>query len=373
MASAYTPGLTVSGDTIVRRVRRLPIKGEVLVKAGDAVNPDTVVARALLPGILQTIKLSEKLSVEPREVRNFFPKKEGDSVTKDEVVAQTKGFFGFFRAEVTSDFTGTIEGISEITGNVLVREPSIPVDITSYIKGTIAEIIPEEGAIVETRGGLVQGIFGVGGERTGVIRMAVSGPNEPLDSRHILDTDRGNILVGGDCITADALKRGAEVGVTGLIAGGIRDSDLIEYLGYDIGVAITGQEKIPLTVMVTEGFGTLAMAERTFDLLKSLEGKTASMNGATQIRAGVIRPEIIVPLELSGAAPSVATGGGALDLGSAVRIIREPYFGMIGKITELPSQLMVVESGTEVRVLKAELASGEVVCVPRANVEIIAT
>ena len=30
MASAYTPGLTVSGDIIVRRVRRLPIKGEVI-------------------------------------------------------------------------------------------------------------------------------------------------------------------------------------------------------------------------------------------------------------------------------------------------------------------------------------------------------
>jgi hypothetical protein len=206
-----------------------------------------------------------------------------------------------------------------------------------------------------------------------VIRIAVANPKEPLDSRHVLDTDAGRILVGGDCITADAIKRAEEVGVIGLVAGGIRDSDLIEYLGYDIGVAITGQENIPLTLMVTEGFGTLAMADRTFNLLKSLEGKTASMNGATQIRAGVIRPEIIVPLELSGAAPSVASGGGALEAGTSIRIIREPYFGLIGKITELPSQLMVVESGTEVRVLKAELESGEVVCVPRANVEIIAT
>jgi hypothetical protein len=32
-----------------------------------------------------------------------------------------------------------------------------------------------------------------------------------------------------------------------------------------------------------------------------------------------------------------------------------------------------LESGTEVRVLKAKLENGEIVTVPRANVEIIAT
>jgi hypothetical protein len=226
---------------------------------------------------------------------------------------------------------------------------------------------------VTAHGALIQGIFGIGGERRAPLLMVSQSPDQPLTESDINASQAGKVIVGGSNISGAALRKAAELGIVGIVVGGIVDKDMVDYLGYDIGVAITGQEKIPLTVMVTEGFGTLAMADRTFDLLKSLEGKTASMNGATQIRAGVIRPEIIVPLELSGAAPSVATGGGALDLGTAVRIIREPYFGMIGKITDLPSQLMVVESGTEVRVLKAELASGEVVCVPRANVEIIAT
>jgi len=63
MPNAYTPGLTVSGDMIVRRTRRLPIKGEVLVREGDKVTPEQVVARAKLPGPLQTIKLAEKLGI----------------------------------------------------------------------------------------------------------------------------------------------------------------------------------------------------------------------------------------------------------------------------------------------------------------------
>lgn len=373
MGSAYTPGLTVSGDIVVRRVRRLPIKGEVLVKVGDRVTPEDPVARALLPGLLQTIKLAEKLGVEAKEARSFFHANVGDRLEKGQVIAETKGFFGLFKSSVVSDVAGTVESISDLTGNILVREAPIPVDIRAYIEGKIVEIMPEEGAVVETRGAMVQGIFGVGGERNGTIRVAVSEPNEVLDAHHIQDSDTGKLLVGGAGMTYEALERATAVGALGIIAGGIRDVDLIQYLGYDIGVAITGQEQIPLTLMLTEGFGRLTMAERTFALLKTVEGKTASMNGATQIRAGVIRPEIIVPLPTEGATARAATGGQELAVGTPIRVIREPYFGRIGSVTGLPPQLVVVESGTEVRVLNAKLENGEEVTVPRANVEIIAT
>ncbi len=125
--------------------------------------------------------------------------------------------------------------------------------------------------------------------------------------------------------------------------------------------------------MVTEGFGYLAMAGRTFELLRSLEGKDASLNGATQIRAGVIRPEVIVPLAADTAAGTVAAQAFELGIGSPIRVIREPYFGQLGSVTELPAQLVTLESGTEVRVLRARLDSGEEVLVPRANVEIMAS
>ncbi len=372
MGNAYTPGLTVSGDIIVRRTRRLPIKGEVLVKVGDSVEPVTVVARAMLPGVLQTIKLAEKLGIEPKDVPGVFQLKPGDPIEKGQVIAQTKGFLIFKGQTVLADHSGTVDSVSEITGSILVREPSIPVDVTAYLKGTVAEVLPEEGIIVETRGAMVQGIFGVGGERTGVIRTAVGGPDEILHADNIHEAHRGCILVGGAGIAYDAIMKAVEMGVIGLVAGGVKDSDLVKFLGYDIGVAITGQENIGLTIMVTEGFGYLNMARRTFDLLNALEGKTASINGATQIRAGVIRPEIITPLNLAGTQAAVAASGGELVEGTPIRVIREPYFGQLGTVTDLPSTLMVVDSGTEVRVLKAKLESGQEVLVPRANVEIIA-
>lgn len=373
MASAYTPGLTVSGDIIVRRTRRLPIKGEVLCKVGDPVTPDQVIARALLPGVLQTIKLAEKLGVEAREVTNFFLLKTGDPIEKGQLIAQTKGFLGMGKQTILSDYTGTVESVSDITGSILVREAPIPVEITAYIEGKAVEILESEGAIIETRGAMVQGIFGVGGERLGTIRVAVDGPDQALHADNILPSDQGKILIGGSGFSLDAITKAAELGVVGLVAGGVRDRDLIQYLGFDIGVAITGQENIPLTMIVTEGFGFLNMAQRTFDLFRSLEGMKASINGATQIRAGVIRPEVVVPLTGKAGEPAVQASGGELKVGTPIRVIREPYFGRIGKVTDLPAQLMVVESGTEVRVLRAELDGGHEVLVPRANVEIIAT
>ncbi len=372
MASAYTPGLTVSGDIIVRRTRRLPIKGEVMVAVGESVVFDQVVARAMLPGVLQTMKLGDKLGIEAKDVPAACIVKVGDAVEKGQLIAQTKGFLFFKGQNITCDYSGTVESISEITGSMLVREASIPVDVKAYIKGKVAEILPDDGAIIEARGAMVQGIFGVGGERHGVIRVAVEGPDQILHADNITSEDRGKIVVGGSGFTFDAIMKATSVGAIGIIAGGVRDKDLTQFLGYEIGVAITGTEAIDVTLVVTEGFGYLNMAHRTFELLKSLEGKTASINGATQIRAGVIRPEVIVPLDLTGDA-QVAGMGGNLDIGAAIRVIREPYFGQLGVVTELPHQLMVVDSGTEVRVLKAKLEGGGEVLVPRANVEIIAT
>ncbi|MEA2553232.1 MAG: hypothetical protein QOJ65_1408, partial [Fimbriimonadaceae bacterium] len=328
MGSAYTPGLTVSGDIVVKRIRRLPIKGEVMVKDGDRVYPDTVVARALLPGALQTIKLAEELGVEAKEAPPFFTPKIGDVLEKGQIVAMSKGFLGMGKREVPAKFAGTVESISEVTGNVLIREAPIPIDVTAYIEGFVADVLPGEGAVVETRGAMVQGIFGVGGERVGTIRVAVGGPKDVLDPSAILESDAGKILVGGNGITYDAIIKASQVGVTGLIAGGVKDSDLTKFLGYDIGVAITGQEAINLTMMVTEGFGYLPMADRTFELLRSLEGKKASINGATQIRAGVIRPEIIVPLS-EDVPKEKEQDPSAFELrpGASIRVIREPYFG----------------------------------------------
>ena len=198
---------------------------------------------------------------------------------------------------------------------------------------------------------------------------------DELTVEQILPEHRDNILVGGSLVTTDAIQKAIQHDVRGIIAGGIDDADLRELLGYELGVAITGSEDIGITLVITEGFGHIAMAEQTFTLLKAREGMKTSINGATQIRAGVVRPEILIPL-VSDAVETVEAGkdgsvDSVLEVGSSVRIIREPYFGQLGRVTELPVELQNLETEAQVRVLRVELKDGQETTLPRANVEAI--
>lgn len=380
MGSAYTPGLKVSGRTTIEKMRRLPLKGQVMVEVGERVNPDTVVARTELPGLLQTVKLANEMSVEPQDVRKALLVNIGDKIEKGTLLAQSKGLFGLFKSEFKSQVAGTLETISDATGNLGIRVAPTPIEKDAYVAGTVKKVLPGEGVVIECEGALIQGIFGVSLERQGVITVVTAKSDELLTDTLIRPEHKGKIVVGGSNVSLAALRKAAEVGVAGIVVGGVVDRELIDYLRgalndptFDIGVAITGQEHIPFTLVVTEGFGTIRMAERTFALLQSLEGKMASINGATQIRAGVIRPEVIVPLEPGAAGAAEKTEGGLLDIGTPIRVIREPYFGLLGTVTALPAELTKVDSETLVRVLETKLEDGRQVTVPRANVEIIET
>lgn len=371
MGTAYTPGLKVSSKTIVKKTRRLPLKGNVLVSNGQQVTPGTVVARTEIPGIMQTVRVGEQLGLEPQEVKAALKVAVGDMVQRDQVIAEVKTFFGLFKSEVRTPITGTVELISEHSGHVGIRVPPTPIEVTAYIHGKVCEVIPEEGVVVETQAAMIQGIFGVGGERIGPIHMLVTDPDAPLTEDMITPDLAGKVVIGGSNVSGGALRKAAEVGCAGVVAGAIIDKDLIDFLGYDIGVAITGQEDINTTLIVTEGFGKIRMADRTFKLLKSLEGQEASVNGATQIRAGVIRPELVIPAVGGGDNQPVDDLGQSLDIGTHIRVIREPYFGMIGSVTGLPPEPVLIPSGATVRVLDAKLSDDRLVTVPRANVEII--
>jgi len=373
MAHAYTPGLKVTEADIVTKERLLPLNGEVIVNVGDKVKATDIVARTYLPGKVQLVNVANKLSLMPAEVKEAMLKKEGEKIKKGEPIAQTKFLF-FFTSTVNAPCDGSIESVSDVTGQVILREPPIPVEIKAYIDGTIKEVIPERGVVIETMATFIQGIFGIGKEAYGEIKVACKDNTQPLTDDLINDDMKEKIIVGGSLVTSEAINKAIQVGAIGIIAGGLNDKDLKEFLGYDLGVAITGNEEKGLTLIVTEGFGKIAMAERTFKLLKKNEGKKASINGATQIRAGVIRPEIIIPFKsdkpIKKDEHELQMG---MTVGSPVRIIREPHFGKIAKVVNLPVELQQLESETKVRVVEVEFENGEKFTLPRANVETIET
>jgi hypothetical protein len=374
MAHAYTPGLKVTRSTIVRHRRLLPIPGDVSVKVGDEVKAEQAVARTVLPGKVKVVNAMNALGISAKELPEFMVKKRGDRVAMGESIAETKPLFkflSFLKATVPSPIEGVVDEISDVTGQVMLREPPVPLELEAYVDGFVAEVFEGQGIVVETRATMIQGIFGIGGETHGEVEIAVPSPTDPLDAGCIRPEHKDKVVVGGSLLTLDAVEAAVKVGAAGLVAGGIHDRDVRKLLGYDIGVAITGTEELGITLILTEGFGTIPMAQRTFDLLSEIRGQRASISGATQIRAGVMRPEIIVSRGKAAETEEKAFEAEGIQVGTVVRVIREPHFGQIGKVTALPHEPEVIETGSKVRILSVDLGTGEEATVPRANVELI--
>ena len=320
------------------------------------VEPETIVAQAFIPGRPHLVAVSNQLNIEPSEFDEVMVKSVGDSVREGEVIARYSAFFGLFRGQCQSPATGTIEHISSVTGQVTIREPAAPVAVKAYISGTVTEVLPREGVVVETPAALIQGIFGIGGEGCGTLRIAVKKPTDTLTARQILDGDRGRILVGGvwspptPCSgpaklawwvwSAAASWTGTSMNTWAMKSGGHHRPR-----GHS------------LSLVVTEGFGKIPMAEKTFALFQKLAGETASINGTTQIRADCVPKWCGAARRSSGPGRGRRHRAGNRDPGPGNP---HPWFSRLGAVSALPVQLQKIESEAKVRVLEVTLipASG---------------
>ena len=373
MAHAYTPGLKVLDNTTVEKERRLPLKGEVLVEKGIDVTPEKIVARTHLPGNVQMVNVANLLNVDAQDVPEFMLVEIGKNIAEGDLLAETKGLFGLFKSEVKCPVNGVLESVSEVTGQIVIREAPIPVEVDAYMNGNVSDVMNEEGVVITSNAVFIQGIFGMGGENRGDLHVLVENREDELNESLITSDMKNCIIVGGSHISLNAYKKAISAGVAAVVVGGFNYHDLKDILGYTLGVAITGSEDIGTSLIITEGYGKIPMGARSFDILKKHHGRFTSVNGATQIRAGVIRPEIVIPLndvdDLDSGTKKNETG---ITEGSLVRVIRAPYFGHIGTVTSLPHELQKMESETMVRVAEVKIDNENFV-IPRANLEMVET
>ena len=365
MSKSYTPGLKILEKTSIAKERILPLKGKVHVEQGEKVDADNVVASTKIPGNVQMLNIANELNIDADQVPATMLSSVDESVEKGQIIARSKGLFGFFKSEVKSPLDGTIGNISDVTGQVIISEKPFPIEVDAYIPGTINSVIDKEGVIINSTGMLIQGIIGIGGEKKGYIKII---DKEEIDSKQNI---KEKIIVMKSNLTYDFYILLDKLGVQGIVCGGIDYETLTKILKKPLGVAITGMEETT-TIIVTEGFGKITMADRTYELLNKNNDKFASINGATQIRAGVMRPEIFIGSNDKFDSPqSFNEENLAISVDSKVRVIREPYFGKIGKVIELPSELVKIDTETTSRVAKIEFKDGEIEIIPRANLEVI--
>ena len=353
----YYPSLTrVIPLTTVRRERLLPLEGEVLVRAGTRVEPTTVVARAQVPGRYYILNVARTLRVSPEAAAKYIRLRPGQAVQAGRVIAGRRRRLGLLPRVVRAPRDGVVAAVGG--GRVLLESAGEAVEVRAYLPGTVSNVIPNLGVSIETIGALIQGVWGVGGESFGVLKVVVEQPHQPLQARSIDVTCHGAVLVGGSTMDRDALQQALELQVRGIVIGSLATT-LLEMA-----------KQVPFPIVATEGLGEAQMAQPIFELLRTNAGREVAISGRTQRRWGAIRPEVVIPLPAR-SAPSAPPPGTPLQVGLQVHVTRGPMMGAIGTIRYLPAQPLALE--TDARVWSAVVAfeDTEEQLVPYLNLELL--
>lgn len=337
--------------TNVRRQRILPVPGRILVQSGQRVEPTQAVAQAELPGDFHILPLARMLGVSPSRVERYLRVGPKDALEEGQVIARRLG------RSVTSPANGTVAASG--SGRLLIKTGPVLFELYAYIPGMVSNVLADYGVVVETTAALIQGMWGCGGESFGVLKCLVEGPDAPLQARAIDPSCHGTILVGGSELNSAALEAARELQVRGIVTGSL-PSELFTQL-----------ERSPFPIVVTEGIGSVPMAEPIFRLLKTNEGREAAISGKVQLQWDVIRPEVIIPLPADTSVSAQIEPGSPLTVGTRVRAVRAPYAGETGQVVELPAQARSIATGARARGAKVDLGREAPVFIPLANLEIL--
>jgi len=341
--------------TMIRRERRLPMPGEVMVRPGERVEPTQVVARVHQTQDFRIMDVARALRVPRSQVKRFMLKEVGATVEVNQPLA-ARG--GLFRRIVRAPAKGAIVAVGN--GRVLLEvEPEL-VEVRANLTGTVIAVTPGLSVTIETPGAIVQGMWGCGGEAFGVLRVVAERRDESLRAKHVDVACHGAIVIGGGTIEASALEQAQQLQVRGLIAGSME------------GEMRAQAEAMPFPIILTEGWGRVPMAEPIFNLLQAQTGREASISAETRARFSFKRPEILIPLPTETRPALPPPPGAPLFVGAKVRVVRPPYLGMVGVVAAISPQAQRIASGARVRGVEVDLGGDAgTVFVPYVNLELL--
>jgi hypothetical protein len=364
--------------TLITRRRELPFAGEILVRAGQRVEPEDVIGRTLIPARGQRFRVARALGIDPAELGRSLVLADGSELQVGDVVVETRrGRPRVWRAPIA----GTLSTVEVDRGYLVIFPPAELLEVRAHFKGFVVSVEPYRAAVIQTPAALVQGVFGLGGVRHGVMRVAVTDPADELTPETMDERLAFCILIAGAGVSAEVLARAVELQVRGIIVGSIAEEALRSFLGYgDVSGWQVGavdwafppdgaQRSFPLTLIVTEGFGHHPMCRRTFELLASHDGAEVAVDGRTCLHGpGLQRPEVVIPLPRANV---VSEPEESLLPGTEVRLLSHTMLGRVGKIVDLPRAARPLLCGARARVAEVELEDGSLVEVPVENLEIL--
>jgi hypothetical protein len=339
--------------TTIRRERVLPVSGRILVRQGQKVAPRDIVAEASIAPEHLLLNVPRALGVTVKEAEALIERVVGDQINEGDLIA---GPVGLTRRVLRAPVAGKIALIRG--GKVLLEVDTLPYELRAGLAGVVSELIADHGAVIETIGALVQGIWGNGRMEFGLMQNKLETPGQKLSSDQMDVSLRGAIVLGGFCDEPKTLRNAADIPLKGLILSSMSASL--------VPLAV----KMPFPVVVLRGFGYQPLDEASFKLLTSNQNREVSVNAVAFDRFTGTRPEVVIPLP-SSSDPQLPIETQDFSIGQKVRLLRSVEQNSVGTIRYILDQPAVLPSGLRAIAAQVSLENGETVTVPLANLEIL--
>ena len=338
--------------TVIRRRRVMPYPGKVLVRAGQKVGATDIIAESNLYAEYLLLDIARGLGMRPDAVEGYLQCHVGDQLAEKDIIA---GPVGLARRIVRSPRAGKVAIIGD--GQVLLEISGQSFQMKAGLPGEVVELVTERGAVIESAGALVQGVWGNGRADSGLLAILARSPDHEIKSSELDVSSRGAIVLAGHLHDVEVLRTAEEVTLRGLILGSMEAR------------LIPAAAKASFPIIVLEGFGRLPVGATSHKLMLSYERRDVALNGEALNQFTGVKPEVFFPA----AVPESVTPPPEfvpLEISQQVRILRAPNAGEVGKIVELKG-MTTFSGGLRARAARVLLENGENAIIPLANLEVL--
>jgi hypothetical protein len=335
----------------IRRQRMLPLPGTVLVRAGQSVQATDIIAQANLRPEHQVLDVARGLGVSHNETVKYIKRSIGDQVEAGGVIADKGGFARVIRAPSS----GKIVAISG--GQVLLEINSHPYQLFAGISGKVLQVETDYGAVIESSGSWIQGIWGNDQIAVGSLMVLAEDPEHNLTASECHADQRGSVIFAGHC---------CEHGVFEL---GIANQWCALILGSMASFLVPAARKTPYPIIVLDGFGEIPVNPVAHKLLSTSAQREVVVNSISYSLNTGERPEITIPMEA--VSSPIPVDLQRLSEGQQVKLLHTPWIGTVGTIQSLVPGLTRFPNGVQAPGVRIDFENGDNMVVPVANIEVL--
>jgi len=344
--------MTVLVEAARPAVHRVPLpRGSVPhVRTGSLVRPDQVLASRRVVSQPVRLPLARPLARSPEDAAGLLLVRPGDRLEPDQVIARAPD-----GREVRSPDHAILLAYSRADGTALLVSLGAERPVIGHVSGTVLQVTPQF-ISVAVPGARLEGVGGIGDAVHGELAVAVHTQEEELRAGAIDVSAAGKILIGGSRASAETLTRARAMGVAGIVLGGILDKELRDFEAIQRRRREIGGMTGSFAVVLLEGYGKVAMDGQLFAWFRAHAGRTASLFGQERV------------VYVHDAAPPPQRAPRPV-VGDRVVMHRRPFHGRSGVLVGTLDELHATPSGIPAPTGLVRMEDGRLASIPLANLE----